>query len=1432
MKTVTRLSDMGFHPAVDQWFHSQFTAPTLAQSRGWPHIQKGQHLLLAAPTGSGKTLAAFLAALDSLFRESLEGNLGMETRVLYVSPLKALSNDIHYNLSQPLAGIGQAMEDLGFGTQRIKAALRTGDTTAAERRSIIQKPPHILVTTPESFYLLLTSQSGRGVLKTVRTVIVDEIHALVSNRRGAHLALSLERLEALVEQPLQRIGLSATQSPMSLTAKILVGAGNLDEDGQPNCPIVDEGHLKKLDLALELPGSPLEAVMSNEVWEEVYNRIIELIGEHRTTLIFVNTRRLAERMTWHLAGKLSDEEVASHHGSLSLKIRNSVEDRLKTGKLKAMVATASMELGIDIGSVDLVCQIGSPRSISTLVQRVGRSGHHYGGVPKGRVFPITRDELFECVAMIRAVEQGLLDRLRVTEQPLDVLAQQIVAATACEDWDENHMYAMFRKAWLYRNLDRKDFDSLVHMLADGITTKRGRRGAWIYYDGVNGRIKARKGARLTALTNGGAIPDNADYRVVQEPQGTYVGSLNEDFAVESMPGDVFRLGNHSWRILKIELGIVRVEDAQGLPPSIPFWFGEAPGRTDELSKAVSDLRKDLDPILNDSTALNQFYHQLNLPQAASEQITAYLVAIKKALGVLPNQDHILMERFFDESGGMQLVIHAPFGSRLNRAWGLALRKRFCRSFNFELQAAATEDAIVLSLGPTHSFPLDDVFAFLSAETVTKVLVQALLDAPMFQTHWRWTAARALAVIRNRGGKKVPPNLQRMDADNLIAVVFPDQQACLENIAGDREIPDHPLITQTINDCLYEVMDADGLIKLLQGIRSGAIRCGSMDLPEPSLLAHEVLNAQPYAFLDDAPLEERRTRAVYLRRTLDPETIRDEGLLDEDAIETVRDQAWPHPDNADEAHDALIQLGGLPQENGKHAPWASALDVLTKERRAGLMTFQRNSQNHALFIAAEKLPLWEALGPISVTPNLVPPDRDRRIWSPEDACLELVRGFLECSGPITTTKLVEWFGLEESTIEAALLGLESEGMILRGGFDQGLEGMQWCNRRLLARIHHLTLHRLRSRIQPVTAHAFMRFLFQWQHVLPDRQGMGEEGLEFVLEQLEGFQASAGSWETDILPARVKNYGKHWLDQLCLQGRISWARITPPKSNGGGHFTSGPLKTTPISFFPRPNTDVWCAAQPVTPSSQGQQVLELLSQRGALFFAELRQMGGLLPAWLENALGELTALGLVSCDSFAGLRTLLMPTAIKNQRRHRGRRGAGSIEYAGRWFSLPGPPEEDDPDHGDRLEYMALTLLHRYGVVFRKMLDRESNSMSWRQLLYIYRHLEAVGRIRGGRFVEGFSGEQFALPEALSPLRDQREKEPHTALINLCGVDPLNLTGSIVPGPSVGQTPGNRILFSDGLPVAALDGGKLINWEGRQPPADAEHLLARHPHLTKV
>jgi ATP-dependent helicase Lhr and Lhr-like helicase len=1414
-----------FHPVVQRWFEQKFGSPTEPQRLGWPAIQGGKNVLIAAPTGSGKTLAAFFASLDQLFREGLEKDLPDETRVVYVSPLKALSNDIHKNLEEPLAGLRAALQESEGRDIPVRAEVRTGDTPAAKRLAIGKKPPHILVTTPESLYLMLTSESGRKVLSTVRTLIVDEIHALVGNRRGSHLSLSMERLVALVKHRLQRIGLSATQKPIEKVARFLVGTANLDKNGDANCTIIDTSYSRKLDLAIEVPGSPLEAVMSNEVWAEVYERLVQLIESHRTTLIFVNTRRLAERVTHQLATRLGQDKVTSHHGSLSANLRLDAENRLKRGELKALVATASLELGIDIGSVDLVCQIGPTRSIATLLQRAGRAEHRRGGMPKARLFPLSRDELVETVATLHSIRKGELDAIVMPEKPLDVLAQQMVAAAAAEDMTEDELFNLVRRAFPYRDVTREEFDDVLHMLAEGFSTKRGRRAALIHHDAINHRIRGRRGSRLAALTSGGAIADVADYRVVLEPTQTFIGTVNEDFAVESLAGDVFQLGNSSWKIVGVNSGTVRVEDAHGQPPTIPFWLGEAPGRTTELSRAVSDLREHVSSLLSSggvTAVLNWAQQDLQLSEPAARQFTEYFAQTYAILGVLPSQDTLVIERFFDESGGMQLVIHSPFGSRVNRAWGLALRKRFCRSFNFELQAAATDDAIVLSLGTQHSFPLEEVFHYLKSNNVRDILVQALLDSPMFPTRWRWNVSRALALPRQRGGRKIPPPLQRMESENLLAAVFPDQLACLENIAGDRVVPEHPLVKQTIEDCLVEAMDIEGLTAVLRKIETGKVKTIARDLPEPSPLAHEILNAKPYAFLDDAPLEERRAHAVYTRRAGQSSGEPGLGILDSSAIDKVTEEAWPVAANADELHEALLLIGVLSEQDiDRTCPNREWLKTLVADKRAGRLS-------NGFWIAAERLPMLRAIYPdTSVQPKLTPPESERKkVWERENAVRELLRGRMEVAGPVTADALTDFYKLPKTQIDAALLALEAEGFILRGKFRPHAEETEWCDRRLLARIHRLTINRLRAEIQPVTIAEFLRFLLAWQNVDAENRVEGVSGLDAVLTKLDGYQTQSAAWEPEILALRVKEYTPQHLDQLCFSGRIGWGRLAPAQNKNGR--LNAPIRSSPVSVFSRANAAHWLSlsapAGEAEYSSDTKTVFETLSRAGALFFGELAKQSGLLPSRVEQALAELVANGAATADSFEGLRALLIPTDKKIPFADKGRprhyKSVTNVEFAGRWSLLSRPAEHN---HDEAIEAYARALLRRYGIVFRRMIERESLNVSWYELGRVYRRLEARGEIRGGYFVSGVSGEQFALPEAIGMMRSIRKEPAKGELITISGADPLNLAGILSPGPKVTAITNSRILLRDGVPVAAMEGGNVVVFDRGVPEHQIERAL---------
>jgi ATP-dependent Lhr-like helicase len=1426
-------------PLVRDWFLGRFGSPTEPQAEGWPHILAGRHTLISAPTGSGKTLAAFLACLNRLVAEALAGRLTDRTEVLYVSPLKALGNDVQKNLDGPLAEIVALARARGLAMPEVRTAVRTGDTLMPARRAMLQRPPHILVTTPESLYILLTAEKSRAMLRDVRTVIVDEIHAVADDKRGAHLALSLERLDALTGREVTRIGLSATQRPLSLVAEFLAGRG------RPGPVVVEIAPRRNLDLAIDVPRSELGPIATNALWDEIYDRLAALANQHRSTLVFVNTRRLAERVTHHLAERLDSALVAAHHGSLARRIRLDAETRLKSGALRVLVATASLELGIDIGAVDLVCQIGSPRSIGVTLQRIGRAGHWRGATPKGRLFPTTLDDLVECAALVRAIRAGDLDRLLVPVAPLDVLAQQIVAMCSAEDWLEDALYATVTRAYPYRDLARREFDEIVEMLAQGIAAKRGRYGAYLHRDRVNGRVRGRRGSRITAITAGGAIPDNALYAVVAEPEGTPIGTVDEDFAVESMAGDVMLLGNTSWRIRRVtSSGRVLVEDAHGAAPNIPFWRGEAPARTAELSGHVAALRDEISRLAADArpgdaasrrapaeAAVAWTTADCGTDRSGAEQLVEYVVAGRAVLGAVPTLTTVIAERFFDEAGGMQLVIHAPFGARINKAWGLALRKRFCRSFNFELQAAATDNGINIALAEQHSFPLADVLRYLHPASAREVLEQAALASPLFGSRWRWAAGRALALPRVRNGRRVPMPIQRMQSDDLLASVFPDVAACQENIDGDIRIPDHPLVREVMKDVLGEAMDLDGFLQVLSDITSGAIRCLAVDTPVPSAFSHEILNANPYAYLDDAPLEERRARAVAMRRLLPETTLSEIGRLDPEAIATVCRDAWPDVRDADDLQDVLQTLVMWPEADasGATAEWAPWFDVLVADRRATRAV----DRGQIFWVPAERARVFATVRPSARLECALAGVDDTHLSRPE-AFAAVVHGWLTHVGPITASALAARLDLEATDIDGALLSLEAAGSVLRGSFTEPESGrprpVEWCERRLLARIHRLTIGELRRAIAPVTAAEFMRWIFDWQHVAPGSQATGERGTLEVLHQLQGFEAPANAWEPALLGRRIAAYDPDVLDRLCLTGAVGWGRLSPhpatleagdatmaggPSSHPRGALPARrvvPTSVAPITFFVRADADWMQPRRDDTPrglSRPAVAVLAHLERSGASFFPDIVRGAGGLKAEVETALWELVAAGLVTADGFDNLRALIDP-------RRRGGHGSGRRarprDSAGRWARLAAMTVVG---RDQALEATCQMLLRRYGVVFREVLTRETNLPPWRDLLITYRRLEDRGDVRGGRFVSGFVGEQFALPTAVESLRASRHRRPDGLAFTVSAADPLNLVGIVVPGDRVPAISGRTVTFRDGVAGEGADSTheamrELANW----------------------
>ncbi len=1428
------------HPIVQEWFVSKFGTPTEPQEAGWPAILRGETTLISAPTGSGKTLAAFLVCIDHLLRKAIAGTLAPCTEVLYVSPLKALSNDIQKNLDGPLAEILALALERGFLASTIRTGVRTGDTLTKDRVAMLKHPPHILVTTPESLYILLTAQKSRENLRRVRTVIVDEIHAVADDKRGAHLALSLERLEALVcgtntlspgamltglQTPPQRIGLSATQNPIELVAAFLTGK-------RKPATIVQVGQRRTLDLAIEVPSDELGSIATTAMWTEIFDKLAAVTDHHRSTLVFVNTRRLVEKIGFELSNRLGPEHVAGHHGSLSRTLRLDAEQRLKRGEIKILIATGSLELGIDIGDIDLVCQINTTRNIAVAMQRVGRAGHWRGAIPKGRFFATTRDDLMEQAALISKMRAGELDLLEIPDAPIDVLMQQIVAACAAEPWPEHLLYETFRSAYPYRSLTREHFEELLHLLHEGIESTRGRYGAYLLRDQVAGHLHPRRGARMTAIANGGAIPDTSLFAVILQPEGVQIATLDEHFAVDSSPGDVVLLGNNSWRIQKIEsVGRVLVEDAHGAPPTIPFWEGEAPQRTAVLSSGVADLRvaiadrtpdvapADVHPThLIVAQCIVWLKQETGVCRSGALQLIAYVVAGRAVLGAVPSATTIIAERFFDDGGGQQLILHTPFGGRVNKAWGLALRKRFCRGFNFELQAAATDNGINISLAEQHSFPLADVWQFLSEHTAKELLEQASITSPIFKNRWRWAAGRSLQLLRMSKGKRIAPQIQRTRSDDLMANVFPQAAACFETIVGDIQIPDHPLVREVMKDVLQEAMDLEGLVVILRGIADGTITCLAVDTPNPSVFAHELINAMPYAYLDEADAEARRARATTLRRALPASAQGDAGHLDQQAIDTVRAELWPDLRDDHELHDLLLTLVVLPLrflDHDKTHDWPIFYERLLRAGRAQTLDFG----GHPCWVATERLPYAQALF-----------DQATTTVTNSEAVAKCVQGWLQILGPVTANDLAHTLGIPPAPIFQAFLAMEMQGLLLRGVYEHPPttddHAIEWCERRILQRIHRLTLGTARKRVEPVAPAVFMRWLLTWQHLAPQTQLAGEEGLLEVLSKLEGFEAPAVEWERTLLPARIAAYDPRWLDALCLSGAVGWGRVSPHPAWSAGQGSAPrrviPTNAAPITFFVRESAD-WLphalAAQCVDESTllkaispDALAVRTLLRQRGACFSNDLQRLLNFTRPQTQHALWELATAGIASADGFDQLRGMMDPRRKQAAQSPTSlaKRAAGRTT-AGRWSLLcdeaePAPLQKSTPaerqsesiEQARRLdaahESAARMLLCRYGVLFRDLLERESNAPKWRDLLNILRRLEARGEIRGGRFVSGFSGEQFALPEAVESLRLTRNTaQPE---ITVAAADPMNLAGIVVPGTRIPSVPGRHLHFLNG------------------------------------
>ncbi|MDR3612054.1 MAG: DEAD/DEAH box helicase [Candidatus Obscuribacterales bacterium] len=1419
------------HPIVSDWFIKKFGSPTEPQERGWPSILSGRNTLISAPTGSGKTFAAFLSCIDKLVRKALDGQLTDQLEVIYVSPLKALSNDVQKNLAGPLAEIQALARHRGLNMAEIRTFVRTGDTLNIDRQKMLRKPPHILVTTPESLYLLLTADKTRKLLTHVETIIVDEIHAVVDDKRGTHLAVTLERLDSVTEKKPIRIGLSATQKPIELVANFLVG----NSDSMPDIVTIDSRRV--LDIAVEVPSMPLQSVATDELREEAYSRIIELVIQHRSTLVFVNTRKQAENVANILGRRLGKDLVAAHHGSLSRKIRLDAEQALKNGEIKVLVATSSLELGIDIGNIDLVCQISSPRAISAAVQRIGRAGHWRGAIPKGRLFPTTVEDLFECAALIKAIKEGELDRLAAPYEPLDILAQQIVAMCASGQWYEEDLFLTIKNAYPYKDLSREKFESVLIMLSEGIESSRRRWGAHIMRDQINGVLRARRGGRLAAIMGGGAIPESGLFQVVVDPEAIVVGTLDEDFAIESAIGDVFLLGNTSWRIKEIQArdSKVVVVDAHGEPPNVPFWLGEGAGRTIELSTHVSQLRHLIDvatanmniyiatqslsddllvfvQLLKENYGVNQF---------AAEQLIQHVVCGRSVLRAVPILSHVIVERLSGFTSGSCLIIHAPFGNRINRAWALAIRKTIMSGFGFQLQTAVTDNGICIGLTEQQRLPADSLLTYLAPDDLTRILELSAVQSPAFVTRFRWDAVRALVLSRFSGGHKVPPNIQRIRANDLLShifVQFGEHQILAAN--AKPEIPVHPLIDEVMKDVMTEWMDAAGLEKILTDLKSKAIAFSCVETAIPSSFSNEIINANANAFLDDAPPAERRLRAVSSILSLPDAIVKEFGGLDQETINAVCGEIWPDIRNADELHDYLETVIALPLDLTMVAKataddiWGDYYDQLQAESRATTAQVEEK----LFYVATERLEQFKVVYPHCLVLHPVP------LFNPSAQNLSdftsilkrIVSGWMQHLGPTTAQKLADFLRIAPRDVDLALLALKKDRSLVKGKFSRQFieslkelsetefnadENVEWCNRLLLERIHRMTMAVMRKHVEAVSAQQYMNWLAHFQHVMPGALLSGERGTLEVLKQLQGYEAPANVWENGILAKRIIDYSPRFLDKLCLNGAVGWGRLSPHPALSAALSPEGasaqrritPASNSPVTFFVREDADWMAIKHPELEgtsnqalSSQAIAVKQFLEQRGASFFVDIVRGNTLLKSEVEMALWELVSAGLVTADGFDNLRALIDP-----KRRNGQGRGKRPRDVSGRWSLLYTNVAHDQTK---MIEATCKMLLNRYGVVFRDLLARESLTIPWRALLQSFRLMEARGEIRGGRFVQGFVGEQFALPAALDSLRLDRFKQPALSNITLAASDPLNLQGIILPGPRIAALAGKHIVVA--------------------------------------
>ncbi len=1438
-----------FEPYVWEWFEDTFGEPSPPQIASWPRIAEGKNTLIFSPTGSGKTLAAFLWCINELFRMGSEplsyDGLPLQDSiyVLYISPLKALNNDIQKNLVEPLKGIKRYAEKMGVPVLDVKSAVRTGDTPQNERAKMARRPPHILITTPESLFIILTTQKFREALRTVKYVIVDEIHAISDNKRGVHLSTSLERLQDFATEDFVRIGLSATQKPLDEIARFLVG---VDNDGEPReCEIVDVGARKNLNVEVISPVDNLLEAHFDAIWGSSYAKMISMIHEHDTTLIFTNSRYKTERTALRL-NELSQDNpvmVGSHHGSMSKQVRLDMENSLKQGTMDALVATSSLELGIDVGSIDLVCQIRSPKSVSKGMQRIGRAGHLLDATSEGRLLVTDRDDLVESAVLVKAIMDGEIDTTRIPTNCLDVLAQQITGAVAADDWEADDLFNLFRHSYCFRDLRRDDFNSVLDMLAANYSFNMDRAPyPKISWDKVNDVLSPERSARLISFRSGGTIPDVADYDVYFQERKTKVGQLDEGFVEELHVGDIFILGSSSWQVLGIERNRVIVGDVYGKAPTIPFWFGDRDSRTYDLGVLVGKFRKEMESKIASDDVISWLQREYYVNENGAKSIYEYFREQHLVTGEIPNDKLVMIEHFHNELGQQQIVIHSSFGIRMNDPWSMALCQAVQEKYAFQPQEATVDDGILFTMPQGQELDPERVLELVTPENVDELLERAIIESPIFSSRFRHNAVRSLLVLREYRGRKVPVWLQNLRATALL-------EACRH----DREFP---LMAETFRECMNESLDVPDLRKVLNRLASGEIEVKTLEAEIPSPFTHSLLLLGQYGDMGSIPTRERRSRMMHLhrellRQILDEETLRN--LLDEEAVESV-DSRLQYIDpqrkarNANELARALLDLGDLvdvpdddmsllDRTDGDTQQALEMLWELVSTHRSVLVPIPTAETNRERWISTENFPLYRAAfgmdvklddkdeeiikyltenAPIPSSQIPIPGNIENRIeklvsgyivlgipevgtsdgemlteyvaaaaWIPDhileqgmsrqEARLTLIEKFLRYHGPVTKYEIMEHYGFPDILVDRILTTLHEQGIVAKGEYVPAKSFPQWCFKSNLEEIHRLTLNRLRKEMEPAMPEEYSDFLLRWQHVHPDTQLSGIDGLREVIKQIQGQDNFQAILERDVFPSRVSDYDPAMLDRLCYSGEVFWRR-----------FGYKSLKRGQIGFCFREDRD-WIVADPNEVEMKMNRwdddipevcdtVRDFLRENGACFFSDIVKKTELDWRLVLRAIWHLVWTGEATNDGFESIRHGRFTSGLSgcyDLFKKPGREGV-TIDYIvghildnrrldptlGRWAATERliPSSLEELDSGEKMQGWANLLLKRYGIVSRDVLKWERAAPAWKDLRRALVRLELLGKVRRGFFVQELSGEQYAYPETVETLREAKLRHP--------------------------------------------------------------------------